>query len=166
MARWKFSVGLLTEMDPAQHTTHESRTLGLNRNGGEVIELRLWTDDFAGFRDYKTVRKTLCHELAHNVHSEHDAKFWALMREIEEEVGRNDGSSGRNLGGEFATGLGTADEDVDGGGWTGGSYVLGGVGDDAQGGLTRRDVLARAAEERMRRIQKEQQEPNGESDGL
>ena len=53
-----FSVGLLTEMDPSQHTTHDSgggvsRTLGLNRNGGEVIELRLRTDRYDGYRDYK-----------------------------------------------------------------------------------------------------------------
>ncbi|KAK0965216.1 hypothetical protein LTS01_018474 [Friedmanniomyces endolithicus] len=35
MRKHGFSVGLLTEMDPAEHTTHESRTLGLNRNRGE-----------------------------------------------------------------------------------------------------------------------------------
>ncbi|KAL1642205.1 hypothetical protein SLS58_005545 [Diplodia intermedia] len=66
MRRHGFSVGLLTEMDPAMHTTHESRTLGLNRNRGEVIELRLRTDAYDGYRDYKTIRRTLCHELAHN----------------------------------------------------------------------------------------------------
>jgi len=53
MRKHKFSVGLLTEMNPAEHTTHESRTLGLNRNGGEVIELRLRTDRYDGYRDYK-----------------------------------------------------------------------------------------------------------------
>ena len=30
MRKHGFAVGLLTEMDPAEHTTHESRTLGLN----------------------------------------------------------------------------------------------------------------------------------------
>ena len=59
-------------MNPAEHTTQESRTLGLNRNRGEVIELRLRTDAYDGYRDYKVIRKTLCHELAHNVHGEHD----------------------------------------------------------------------------------------------
>ena len=34
MRQHKFSVGVLTEMDPAAHTTHDSKTLGLNRNGG------------------------------------------------------------------------------------------------------------------------------------
>jgi len=67
MRKHKFSVGLLTEMNPAEHTTHESRTLGLNRNRGEVIELRLRTDRYDGYRDYKVIRKTLCHELSHNV---------------------------------------------------------------------------------------------------
>ncbi|KAK1061750.1 hypothetical protein LTR33_012637, partial [Friedmanniomyces endolithicus] len=76
MRKHGFSVGLLTEMDPAEHTTHESRTLGLNRNRGEVIELRLRTDAGDGYRDYRVIRKTLCHELAHNVWGEHDGKFW------------------------------------------------------------------------------------------
>lgn len=48
MRKHGFSVGLLTEMNPAEHTTHESRTLGLNRNRGEVIELRLRTDAYDG----------------------------------------------------------------------------------------------------------------------
>ena len=60
MRSHQFSVGLLTEMDPSQHTTHDSgggvsRTLGLNRNGGEVIELRLRTDRYDGYRDYKVI---------------------------------------------------------------------------------------------------------------
>ncbi len=63
-------------MDPAEHTTSESRTLGLNRNKGEVIELRLRTDAYDGYRDYRTIRKTLCHELAHGVFSEHDRDVW------------------------------------------------------------------------------------------
>ena len=50
MRKHKFSVGLLTEMNPAEHTTHESKTLGLNRNAGEVIELRLRTDSYDGYR--------------------------------------------------------------------------------------------------------------------
>ena len=53
MRKHGFSVGLLTEMDPASHTTHDSRTLGLNRNRGEMIELRLRTDAYDGYRDYK-----------------------------------------------------------------------------------------------------------------
>ncbi|KKK13300.1 zinc metalloprotein, partial [Aspergillus ochraceoroseus] len=97
MHKHRFSVPLLTEMNPAEHTTTESRTLGLNRNKGEVIELRLRTDAYDGYRDYRTIRKTLCHELAHCVHSEHDRDFWDLTAQIEREVERADwkGAGGR-----------------------------------------------------------------------
>lgn len=145
MQSHQFRVGLLTEMDPRLYTeaNHEgtSRTLGLNRNHGEVIELRLRTDDFHGYRDYKTVRKTLCHELAHNVHGPHDKHFWALYREIEREVEHvaDQSRGGRSLAGgregdyyEPPTSSSYADADaddehdhVDAGGWTGGTYVLG-----------------------------------------
>ena len=84
MRKHKFTVGLLTEMNPVEHTTsnHEgtSRTLGLNRNQGEVIELRLRTDAYDGYRDYKTIRKTLCHELAHNVFGRHTEELPDTLR--------------------------------------------------------------------------------------
>lgn len=148
-------------MDPAQHTTHEGRTLGLNRNGGEVIELRLRTDAFDGYRDYKTIRKTLCHELTHNVHGEHNKDFWSLCREVEKEVEKGDWKSGGRAVSEEVFYEG-GEEVMDHGGWTGGEYTLGGrgetkargegVADSGAGGLvSRRDVLARAAEERMRK---------------
>jgi hypothetical protein len=169
MTKHRFSVGVLTEMNPAEHTTHESRTLGLNRNRGEVIELRLRTDAYDGYRDYKTIRKTLCHELAHNVFGEHDRQFWDLCHEIEREVERGDWKSGgRALTDEvfFDPGPGAEGEGldhVDGGGWTGGEFVLGGGGKsegkttsgEGSGlndrGMSRRDLLAKAAEERMKR---------------
>ncbi|KAH6622783.1 WLM domain-containing protein, partial [Chaetomium tenue] len=104
MHKHQFSVGLLTEMDPASATSasHEgvTRILGLNRNRGEVVELRLRTDAYDGWRDYRTIRKTLCHELAHNVHSEHDKHFWALCRQIEGEVERGDWMHGGRAVGE------------------------------------------------------------------
>lgn len=149
MSTHKFSVGVLTEMDPAQHTTHESRTLGLNRNQGEVIELRLRTDAYDGYRDYKIIRKTLCHELAHNVFGEHDRNFWDLTHQIEREVERGDWKSGgRALTNEVFYDPG--EEEVDGGGWTGGEFVLGGVGGNGAG-LNRREAMAKAAEERIKR---------------
>ena len=37
-------------------------------------------DNWMGFRKYPIIIKTLLHELAHMVHSEHDAKFHALNR--------------------------------------------------------------------------------------
>ncbi|KAE8348833.1 WLM domain-containing protein [Aspergillus coremiiformis] len=164
MAKHRFSVPLLTEMDPAEHTTSESRTLGLNRNKGEVIELRLRTDAYDGYRDYRTIRKTLCHELAHCVHSEHDRAFWDLTAQIEREVERADWKHG----GQKLTGQDFYVPDdwevereravVDECGWTGGEFVLGGLKEDeigrtagAQEAEDRRDVLARAAEERMRK---------------
>ncbi|KAI9842152.1 MAG: hypothetical protein M1837_007439 [Sclerophora amabilis] len=162
MAKHKWTVPLLTEMDPAAHTTHESRTLGLNRNGGEVIELRLRTDAYDGYRDYKTIRKTLCHELAHNVFGEHDRNFWDLCRQVEKEVEKGDWKSGGRAVGEEEFynpddgGMG----EIDGGGWTGGEFVLGqGEGNSRSGesghergrGMDRREILARAAEERLRK---------------
>ena len=157
MRKHGFSVGLLTEMNPAEHTTHESRTLGLNRNRGEVIELRLRTDAYDGYRDYKVIRKTLCHELAHNVWGEHDQHFWKLCREIELEVDKNDWRrGGRSIGDEefFNPEDEGVDEEADDGGWTGGEYTLGGSessSEATEGGLSRREIMARAAEERIRR---------------
>lgn len=154
-------------MNPADHTTHESKTLGLNRNKGQVIELRLRTDSYDGYRDYKTIRKTLCHELAHNVWSEHDRNFWDLTGQIEKEVEKGDWSRGGHRVGEeeYAPGARVVygrdgDEEVhDHGSWTGGEFVLG-SGDvtatatgQSKGGdvLSRREMAARAAEERMKR---------------
>lgn len=53
MKKYKWSVGALVEMDPGEHTYVDRKTLGLNRNKGEVIELRLRTDNYAGFRQYR-----------------------------------------------------------------------------------------------------------------
>jgi hypothetical protein len=173
MRTHKFSVPLLTEMDPAMHTTQESRTLGLNRNKGEVIELRLRTDAYDGYRDYKTIRNTLCHELAHNVWGPHDRNFWDLCKKIEREVARDDWKSGgRSVGDEKFYEPPEGYEDVhDHGGWTGGDYVLGGVSDAAVGsasasasgksevgGLSRREIIARAAEERVKRTKRAEEE--------
>ncbi|KAJ5717095.1 hypothetical protein N7488_002741 [Penicillium malachiteum] len=167
MAKHKFSVPLLTEMNPAEHTTSESRTLGLNRNKGEVIELRLRTDAYDGYRDYRTIRKTLCHELAHCVFGPHDRDFWDLTSQIEKEVERADWKSGGNRltqdefynPGDWERVQSGEEEFVDECGWTGGEFVLGGLGNGASasgstpssGTESRRDIIARAAEERMKK---------------
>ncbi|KAF2033525.1 WLM-domain-containing protein [Setomelanomma holmii] len=163
MRTHKFSVPLLTEMDPAMHTTQESRTLGLNRNQGEVIELRLRTDAYDGYRDYKTIRNTLCHELAHNVWGPHDRNFWNLCKQIEREVARDDWKSGgRSVGDEEFYDPGQ-EEVHDHGGWTGGDFVLGRrSGSTSAGTMSRREIIARAAEERMKRT-KQAEEEAGES---
>ncbi|PLN75088.1 WLM-domain-containing protein [Aspergillus taichungensis] len=171
MANHRFSVPLLTEMDPALHTTSESRTLGLNRNKGQAIELRLRTDAYDGYRDYRTIRKTLCHELAHCVHSDHDRAFWDLTARIEKEVERADWTRGgrRVDEGEFYNpgeweGFQEGGGVVDEAGWTGGQFSLGGGRGGSVGGEVvegRREMLARAAEERMRREKRE----DGDGDG-
>lgn len=162
-------------MNPAEHTTHESRTLGLNRNKGEVIELRLRTDAYDGYRDYRTIRKTLCHELAHCVHSEHDRDFWELTKQIEQEVEKGDWTRGGHKLSEQEfynpsdweeEGQRGDEEWVDHGGWTGGEYVLGGgqtVG-QAVGGLSRREIMARAAEDRLKREQQRGRGSNAEGE--
>ena len=173
MRTHKFSVPLLTEMDPAMHTTQDSRTLGLNRNQGEVIELRLRTDAYDGYRDYKTIRNTLCHELAHNVWGPHDRNFWNLCKQIEREVARDDWKSGgRSVGNEEFYEPGE-DEVHDHGGWTGGDFVLGSGSETVvgsaggavpAGSLSRREIIARAAEERVKMTKKAEEETKeGES---
>jgi hypothetical protein len=145
-------------MNPAEHTTQESRTLGLNRNRGEVIELRLRTDAYDGYRDYKVIRKTLCHELSHNVWGEHDRNFWDLTNQIEKEVEKADWKHGGHqlTQGEFYNpeDRGEDAEHLDGGGWTGGEFVLGSEDTTGNSGLSRRDILARAA---MSRVEKQKE---------
>ena len=163
MAKHKFAVGILTEMNPAEHTTHESKTLGLNRNHGEVIELRLRTDSYDGYRDYKTIRHTLCHELAHNVHGDHDRKFWDLMKIIEADVKKGDWTrGGQTVGHEefYNPDDQGAGDHIDGGGWQGGDFVLGGSSASASSGLSRREAMAKAAEERMRKQKELEDEPS------
>lgn len=177
-------------MDPLSNTqsSHEgtTRLLGLNRNRGEVIELRLRTDAYDGYRDYKTIRATLCHELAHNVHGPHDRQFWDLCHQIEREVHAADWRhGGRSVSGgganDFYEPSAEDEDDVpDHGGWSGGTYVLGGSGTAgasasassgadgiSQQGLSRRDVIARAAEERLKKMQrsKSQDPPDDNGEG-
>ncbi|PHH51746.1 Ubiquitin and WLM domain-containing metalloprotease [Ceratocystis fimbriata CBS 114723] len=149
MRKFKLNVGLLTEMEPVTNTqvTHEgtTRLLGLNHNMGQAIELRLRTDNHRGFRDYKTVRLTLCHELAHNRVQDHNHEFWDFCHEIEREVAKSatfhtlDGRSGV-LGSYEAADDNEMHEHVD----------FGGASEDAN--RARRELLARAAEKRLRNV--------------
>jgi hypothetical protein len=155
MKKYKWSVGALVEMDPAEHTYVDHKTLGLNRNKGEVIELRIRTDEYAGFRQYRSIRNVLCHELTHNVHGPHDSNFWSLCKKLEREVvlldpfsesGAHALSHEEIYEGEHG--------DVDGGAWEGGTYTLGGQ--EANESLSRRDILADAAMRRMKKEKKEE----------
>ncbi|KAL0922704.1 hypothetical protein M5K25_006713 [Dendrobium thyrsiflorum] len=93
--RWR--VGIMTELAPVGYVGISPKCiLGFNKNHGEEISLRLRTDDLKGFRKYESIKKTLLHELAHMVHSEHDAKFLALEKQLNEEAASLDWSKTRS----------------------------------------------------------------------
>ncbi|KAE8901055.1 hypothetical protein PF002_g2118 [Phytophthora fragariae] len=105
MAKHKWSVGVLAEMPPdGKVGVDPVCVLGLNQNKGQKILLRLRTDDLLGFRKFLSIKKVLFHELSHNVHSEHDSKFYQLMRQVEKECNELDwtSSSGAAVGGSPA----------------------------------------------------------------
>ena len=86
MASHEFSVGLLAEMPPEGMVgVSQSCLMGFNRNRGMEIHLRLRTDDWAGLRPYASIVDVLCHELAHNVHDDHDDNFKALKSTLSRE---------------------------------------------------------------------------------
>ncbi|XP_061343539.1 uncharacterized protein LOC133289572 [Gastrolobium bilobum] len=83
--RWR--VGIMTEMAPVGYVGVSPKCiLGFNKNQGEEISLRLRTDDLKGFRKYESIKKTLLHELAHMIYSEHDANFYALDKQLNQEA--------------------------------------------------------------------------------
>jgi len=95
MAKHEWNVGCLAELYP-EGKVGESAVcvMGLNQNKGQKLLLRIRTDDLSGFRKILSIRKVLFHELAHNVHSEHDSKFFQLMRQIERECIEMDWTQG------------------------------------------------------------------------
>ncbi|KAI8552057.1 hypothetical protein RHMOL_Rhmol06G0234800 [Rhododendron molle] len=98
--RWR--VGIMTEMAPVGYVGVSPKCiLGFNKNQGEEISLRLRTDDLKGFRKYESIKKTLLHELAHMVYSEHDANFFALDKQLNQEAAALDWtrSKGHTLSG-------------------------------------------------------------------
>ncbi|CAA6661567.1 unnamed protein product [Spirodela intermedia] len=91
MSKHRWRVGIMTEMAPVGYVGVSPKCLlGFNKNRGEEISLRLRTDDLKGFRKYESIKNTLFHELAHMVHSEHDADFYALDKQLKEEAARMD----------------------------------------------------------------------------
>uniref|UniRef100_A0A7S4N2I3 WLM domain-containing protein n=1 Tax=Odontella aurita TaxID=265563 RepID=A0A7S4N2I3_9STRA len=95
MAKHKWNVGCLAEMFPKGYVGQdEVCVMGLNQNKGQKILLRLRTDDLKGFRKNLSIRKVLFHELAHNVHSDHNGDFFLLMRQIEKECNEMDWKRG------------------------------------------------------------------------
>ena len=142
MAKHKWKVGSLAELYP-EGKVGESQVcvMGLNQNKGMRILLRVRTDDLQGFRKMLSIRKVLFHELAHNVHSEHDGKFFQLMRQIEAECNSMDWTQGAGLT-DGSTDHG-ADHD-----YKGGIFRLGGNESQASG-LSHRELAAQAAMKRM-----------------
>ncbi|XP_010270073.1 PREDICTED: uncharacterized protein LOC104606522 [Nelumbo nucifera] len=93
--RWR--VGVMTEMAPVGYVGISPKCiLGFNKNQGEEISLRLRTDDLKGFRKYESIKKTLLHELAHMVYSEHDANFYALDKQLNQEAASLDWTKSRS----------------------------------------------------------------------
>ncbi|KAI4308419.1 hypothetical protein L6164_031497 [Bauhinia variegata] len=102
MNKHHWRVGIMTEMAPVGYVGVSPKCiLGFNKNHGEEISLRLRTDDLKGFRKYESIKKTLLHELAHMVYSEHDANFYALDKQLNQEAASLDWtrSSGHTLSG-------------------------------------------------------------------
>eukprot|EP00232_Nephroselmis_pyriformis_P011873 CAMPEP_0182897128 /NCGR_PEP_ID=MMETSP0034_2-20130328/26705_1 /TAXON_ID=156128 /ORGANISM="Nephroselmis pyriformis, Strain CCMP717" /LENGTH=197 /DNA_ID=CAMNT_0025031029 /DNA_START=63 /DNA_END=652 /DNA_ORIENTATION=+ len=107
MRKHQWKVGKLSEMFPKN-----ANLLGLNYNRGSEIKIRLRpARDKGSFMPYESLVGTMLHELTHNVHGPHDAKFYKLLDEITAEceeymskgitgsgVGFDAGSMGR-LGG-------------------------------------------------------------------
>lgn len=167
MTRHRFRVDHLTELDPRTNTTHSGKLLGLNRNGGAEILLRLRTDDLGGFRDYRGVRSTLVHELAHNVHGAHERPFWDLFNQMSRELAEFEHGRAMAPGEVYIPPDGL---DCDSGAeWHGGTAVLGSrergqqqqqqqqeaTTGDAQQAVSVREIRARAAEERSKRAEGE-----------
>lgn len=96
MNKHHWRVGILTEMAPIGYVGVSPKCiLGVNKNLGEEISLRLRTDDLQGFRKYESIKKTLLHELAHMVYSEHDANFYVLDSQLNKEAATLDWTKSR-----------------------------------------------------------------------
>ena len=81
-----WNVGVLSELPPLGKVgVSPACLLGLNKNNGQEICLRIRTDDLKGFRRYDVIIDTLLHELTHNVYSDHDNNFKMLNSELKKE---------------------------------------------------------------------------------
>jgi len=86
MKRNGFQVGCLSEMPPDGQVGVDSEcVMGLNKNAGQEIFLRVRTDDGQGLRPYQSLVPVLLHELTHNVWSDHDNRFKTLCSQLTRE---------------------------------------------------------------------------------
>ena len=143
MAKHKWNVGSLAELYPEGKVGEsEVCVMGLNKNKGQQILLRIRTDDLKGFRKMLSIRKVLFHELAHNVHSEHNGEFFQLMRQIERECHELDWTRGAGLSNS------NEGDHEEGALYSGGVYRLCG-GEAARPNVPVRELAARAAMMRL-----------------
>lgn len=145
MKKHKWRVGSLAELYPEGKVGETAVcVLGLNRNRGQQILLRIRTDDLKGFRKMLSIRKVLFHELAHNVHSEHDGKFFQLNRQIEKECNEMDWTEGEGISDGGNDSLRVPMQP-----YSGGAFRLGGNTSNGHGsagsGDSARELRARAA---------------------
>lgn len=106
MIKRKWRVKLLSEFCPSNPSL-----LGLNVGGGAEIKIRLRRPGRESeFYPYEDLVGTMLHELTHNEHGPHDAKFYKLLDEITKEceelmakgisgTGQGFDAPGRRLGG-------------------------------------------------------------------
>lgn len=153
MKKHKWNVGSLAELYPEGKVGQTAVcVMGLNRNKGQQILLRVRTDDLKGFRKMLSIRKVLFHELAHNVHSEHDGKFFQLMRQIEKECNEMDWTQG--------SGLSANDAEMQS--YSGGTFRLGGSeSNNNKRNMSARELRAQAALSRMTKEEEEIQQHCG-----
>ncbi|CAD6570264.1 MAG: hypothetical protein TREMPRED_005707 [Tremellales sp. Tagirdzhanova-0007] len=154
---WK--VGTLAEFLPANPAL-----LGNNMNAGQRINLRLRPPgDPSNFYEYDQLVLVMLHELTHIEHGAHNASFYKLLGELEEEYwdlkrkgysGEGFHGAGHHLPGlklnEYegrVKGLSAAQKRLDTQRKIGKGGVLGGLG---TAGKTMKEVLAEAAERRIR----------------
>ncbi|KAJ2992180.1 hypothetical protein HDV02_003247 [Globomyces sp. JEL0801] len=140
MREREWRVSLLKELHP-----NEKTILGYNQNKGQIIALRLRTDDLSGFRSYESIIKVMLHELAHMIFSEHDEHFHRLDRELNAQWQRNKGHVLAR--GAYGTSI-QPEYSVNPNG-----QVLGGKGVDVN--ADKREILANAA---LSRLTKEEAE--------
>jgi hypothetical protein len=156
MAKHKWNVGSLAELYPEGKVGQsEVCVMGLNKNKGQQILLRVRTDDLKGFRKILSIKKVLYHELSHNVHSEHDDDFFQLMRQIERECNELDWTGGAGL-----TSMYDSDDKESSALYSGGSYRLGGS-ESSEINVPVRELAARAAMMRMTAEEEEIQQHCG-----
>jgi hypothetical protein len=143
MKKRKWRVGSLAELYPEGNVGQtDVCVMGLNQNRGQQILLRIRTDDLKGFRKNLSIREVLYHELAHNVHSEHNSDFFQLMRQIKNECLAMDWTQGQ--------GSGVFNSSFNDTGVEGGTYCSGGeVNRNTQDGLSARELARRAASKRL-----------------